>query len=747
MSEETKVEFSSWKEAFKAINAKMTANAVGQEERFAEMFKESFRKHANEEREEILTLLMEPVKNMVEKVIDEKLDTVVTEKVTNASFNKIDEEVLPGMWSAIQNRDKQYLEQAEKIIAIDNKFESFMSNTREEIASYLNGKFQTELMDGFKDGMNNVREELDRFRETNQDYIRKIENFEDNITRISNQQILDSTAIERLEEEINNHPKENDKTPEETEEESDTKVVAKDKKPRKKTKKKQDKDKAPRAENSKELRGREKRKSIIGNEPYATDYASTLELGKDSDDSEGDSEELSSDEEELLSSKRSAKTKGGAKLIKIFSPADHPSLKLTNPYDTEGVIDFIENFEIMAMDYPDGDCSMVKCLSTEARNKLLAHGRTMRGNIQKACISPLGLKALTEQHIKKLLYDMNKAKSPTDMISKVKRITFMKDGSKFEVSNSNMPAFYDQLMLFNARFLKLIKCYSLRASDDSLLTLFKKNNVKGVADYYLDALPDKSGRVFWEEIVSVNPKIRESKTIDSLVEKFRKHIEKKRTLALQFRDMGKSLHLRSADVVSDSKSNSGNHKSSKENPPRKVFFSKRPQRVNALADQREEYGGEESGTEDQGDIYDEGNEQDDEQESAEFNMDEVYQQVNEFEAMNPMHDDSAEEHMSALDIKSHGRQFQKPKGDVRAKVVTPCFVKFLRGKCDNKDCVHSHDDAMMLKVAIGRFKDVAQSKFAPDRDYAKKLLDQAYEEVSKTSSAKPVVTSKGFVRT
>jgi hypothetical protein len=54
---------------------------------------------------------------------------------------------------------------------------------------------------------------------------------------------------------------------------------------------------------------------------------------------------------------------------------------------------------------------------------------------------------------------------------------------------------------------------------------------------------------------------------------------------------------------------------------------------------------------------------------------------------------------------------------------------------------------MMLKVAIGRFKDVAQSKFAPDRDYAKKLLDQAYEEVSKTSSAKPVVASKGFVRT
>jgi len=99
------------------------------------------------------------------------------------------------MWSAIQNRDKQFLEQTEKIIAIDNKFESFMSNTREEIASYLNGKFQTELMDGFKDGMNNVREELDRFRETNQDYIKKIENFEDNITRISNEQTINLNLL------------------------------------------------------------------------------------------------------------------------------------------------------------------------------------------------------------------------------------------------------------------------------------------------------------------------------------------------------------------------------------------------------------------------------------------------------------------------------------------------------------------------------------------------------------------------
>jgi hypothetical protein len=42
---------------------------------------------------------------------------------------------------------------------------------------------------------------------------------------------------------------------------------------------------------------------------------------------------------------------------------------------------------------------------------------------------------------------------------------------------------------------------------------------------------------------------------------------------------------------------------------------------------------------------------------------------------------------------------------------------------------------MMLKVAIGRLKDVAQSKFAPDKEYAKKLLEKAYEEVGKASDA------------
>ena len=243
-------------------------------------------------------------------------------------------------------------------------------------------------------------------------------------------------------------------------------------------------------------RGKEKRKSIIGDDSHEEYFSSAMESDR-LEDSASEAPDLSSDEEELRLDKRSGKTRGGAKLIKIFSPEDHPSLKLTNPYDAEAVIEFIDNYEIMAADYPDGDCSMVKCLSTEARNKMLAHGRTMRGNIQKACMSTLGLKALTENHVKKLLYDMNKAKSSADMIAKMKKITFMKDGSHFAVSSASMPAFYDQLILYNTRFIKLLKCYSLRASEEALPSLYKRNGVKGISDFYLEAIPDKAGKVFW----------------------------------------------------------------------------------------------------------------------------------------------------------------------------------------------------------------------------------------------------------
>ena len=463
------------------------------------------------------------------------------------------------------------------------------------------------------------------------------------------------------------------------------------------------------------------------------------------DDSDPDANEVSSDEEDLLVDNRvatTARTRGGAKLIKIFSPADHPSLKLTNPYDTEGVIEFIENFGIMARDYPDGDCTMVKCLSAEARNKMLAHGRTMRGNIQHACMSSLGLKALTDGHIKKLLYDMNKAKSPTDMISKVRRITFMKDGSNFDVSGMNMPAFYDQLMLFNSRFLKLVKCYSMRASEDALLSLYKSNGVKGLVDYYLDALPSKSGKAFMEEIVSVKSSIRDCKTIDDFLEKFRRHIQQKRKLALEFRDMGKSLHVRTAEVDSDNKRSSGGNKMTRDHRDqdrKKTFFAQRnAQKVNALTVRDQEEDDDQFGEEHSDEDDEDGDHDEPEQDvSAEFDMDDVYQQMEDVDFVNPMH--SEDENMNALDVRSHGRPGgSKPagaSGDARTKPVTPCFVKFLRGKCDNKDCKHSHDDAMMLKVAIGRFKDVAQSKFAPDKEYAKKLLEKAYEEAAKAKPA------------
>ena len=187
---------------------------------------------------------------------------------------------------------------------------------------------------------------------------------------------------------------------------------------------------------------------------------------------------------------------------------------------------------------------------------MIAHGRTMKGSIQRACLGSLGLQALSKEGLKKILYDINKAKSATDMIAKMKRIRFMKDGTKFVLSTAKMSEFYDQLILFNNRFIKLLQCYSLRADESSLPTLFKRNNVMGVWDFYLDALPDKSGRVFWEELVSLKPAVRNCTTLDDVVEQFRKHIEKKRTLAQRFKDLGKSLKVR-VDSAS-SQSSSGN---------------------------------------------------------------------------------------------------------------------------------------------------------------------------------------------
>ena len=82
---------------------------------------------------------------------------------------------------------------------------------------------------------------------------------------------------------------------------------------------------------------------------------------------------------------------------------------------------------------------------------MIAHGRTMKGSIQRACLGSLGLQALSEEGLKKILYDMNKAKSAADMIAKMKRIRFMKDGTKFVLSTAKMSEFYDQLILFNHR--------------------------------------------------------------------------------------------------------------------------------------------------------------------------------------------------------------------------------------------------------------------------------------------------------
>ena len=71
-------------------------------------------------------------------------------------------------------------------------------------------------------------------------------------------------------------------------------------------------------------RSKNKRMSILGREHFPAALEPEM-----MDDSDPDANEVSSDEEDLLVDNRvatTARTRGGAKLIKIFSPADHPSL-------------------------------------------------------------------------------------------------------------------------------------------------------------------------------------------------------------------------------------------------------------------------------------------------------------------------------------------------------------------------------------------------------------------------------------
>ena len=66
------------------------------------------------------------------------------------------------------------------------------------------------------------------------------------------------------------------------------------------------------------------------------------------------------------------------------------------------------------------------------------------------------------------------------------------------------------------------------------------------------------------------------------MEKLRKHVEKKRKLALEFRDMGKSLQIRSAEAAAIERNSSAGNRNAKDSGQKKVFFAKTSQRVSAL---------------------------------------------------------------------------------------------------------------------------------------------------------------------
>jgi len=161
MSEETKKSYGTWEEAVEELKRNLqAAMQTGMTEMQAKLQAEM-----NESFSNFIEVASEKVMKELEPTIDVKIDQVIAEKVANASINKIDEEVLPGVWNAIQRVEKQNLEQAERVILLDSKFDEFARKAKEEVDVFYLEKFRTEVMPGVNTFLDPFRESLHQDKE------------------------------------------------------------------------------------------------------------------------------------------------------------------------------------------------------------------------------------------------------------------------------------------------------------------------------------------------------------------------------------------------------------------------------------------------------------------------------------------------------------------------------------------------------------------------------------------------------
>jgi len=132
---------------------------------------------------------------------------------------------------------------------------------------------------------------------------------------------------------------------------------------------------------------------------------------------------------------------------------------------------------------------MIDFMVQKTRNLLKARGKAM-GVLDTASHRKGSLERLRDKDVLRMIYDLNEAKSYSDMVGKIQHITFTKDGSMFNLTKENVPQFYKALVLFNSCFLKtLVDLYAQSTSAKFMPGLKMVERVKGLIGYYFKAIP------------------------------------------------------------------------------------------------------------------------------------------------------------------------------------------------------------------------------------------------------------------
>ena len=432
--------------------------------------------------------------------------------------------------------------------------------------------------------------------------------------------------------------------------------------------------------------------------------------GKNKDySSESTPTESSSDEDDR------SKKKKRSKVIKDVTPASYPTKSFPDPRNVEKLIESFEQYDTITERHPEADLKMIDFMSTKSRDLIEAHGKIM-GVIDTANHRKNTLAQLSDNKVRKILYDMNKGKSYSDMVAKIKRITFLKDGGKFTLGKDNWPEFYNELVLFNNRFTKILDLYGQCTDPKFIPGLRKQDKVKGIMDYYFAAIP--SGAAIQEQMSNeglIKPSFKRSIHVASATLKY---VKAKRDVAMSYRDLGRICAPERTEKTSEERNASM--------PARKRFpFNRRPgQRVNAL-EGRAEDGFEDDydnkTTPEEKEEYDRDDYKDDIPDydaEQEFDLGDVYGGEDEFDEVNKDFFRGTEEEFNAM----QGRPSQDAR---KGEPVKGCYKFFNNNKCDDPNCKFDHTEKGMFEVAINKLAELLKSKHAPDKAYIPKMLEKA----------------------